>query len=68
MVSWDMTVKFMGITPHTKELTQLAKQERFSNIEEMQRQEITPEGNGIYYLSVNNRATNQKEFKAEIIQ
>ena len=63
MVGWDMTVKFLGLSPHIQELAQLAQKEGFSNIEE-----LTPQGDGIYYLSVNNRATNQTDFKTEIIQ
>ena len=57
-----MKVKFLGLSPHIQELLQLAKKEGFSNIEE-----LTPQGNGIYYLSVNNRATNQTDLKTETI-
>ena len=57
MVSWDMTVSFLGITPNIKELDKLAKDQGFTNIEE-----LTPLGDGLFYLSVNNRATNQTEY------
>ena len=65
MVSWDMKVKFFGISPHIKELVELAKQEGFSNIEEIKFLKSDKEGDAIYWLSVNDRGAKQKEFKCE---
>ena len=68
MVSWDMKVKFKGHSPNVKELLKLSKEQGFSNIENMEILTINKEGNAIYWLSVNDRGTEQKEFKAEIVK
>jgi len=60
MVSWDITIRFLGLSPNLKELESLAKAEGFSNIEE-----IRSLGDGLVYLVVNNRGLNQTEFKHE---
>jgi len=60
MVSWDIKAKFQGFSPHIQELTQLAKQEQFSNIEQ-----IKYLGNKIHRLTVNNRGIQQTEFITE---
>jgi hypothetical protein len=67
MVSWDMKVKFLGHSPNIKELQKLAKEQGFSNIESMKLLRID-KGNATYYLSVNNRGTEQTEFKTEIVK
>ncbi len=64
MVSWDMEVKFLGGSPHIKELTKLAKAEGFSNLESMEFKKFVGDS-AIYRLVVNNRGLQQKEFKAE---
>ena len=67
MVSWDLEVKFLGVSPNVKELVKLAKEERFSNIESLE--SLRDEGNDrIFRLIVNNRGLDQKEFKAEKIK
>jgi len=67
MVSWDMKVKFLGYNPHITELVMLAKERGFSNIEDMKLKKINKEGNATYWLSVNDRGIQQKEFKAEVV-
>lgn len=67
MVSWDLKVKFLGVSPNVKELVKLAEQEKFSNIENLEW--LRNEGSsGIFRLEVNNRATEQTEFKVEIVK
>ena len=68
MVSWDLKAKFKGHSPNVKELVKLAKEQGFSNIEEMHILNINEEGNALYWLVVNDRGTEQKEFKAEIVK
>lgn len=68
MVSWDLEVKFLGVSPNVKELIKLAKEEGFSNIEEIEHLKTNSEGNGVFRLVVNNRGLKQKEFKAEVIK
>ena len=67
MVSWDMEVKFLGHSPHIKELVKIAKQEGFSNIEDIEFKGFAGDS-AIYRLIVNNRGTEQKEFKAERVE
>lgn len=62
MVSWDIKVKFYGLSPNIRELEKLAKEQKFSNIES-----ITGEIDGTYILVVNDRGLNQTEFKFEVI-
>ena len=68
MVSWDMKVKFLGHSPHIKELVKLAKEQGFSNIEDMEQLDIDEEGSATYWISVNDRGLEQKEFKTEIVK
>lgn len=67
MVSWDMEVKFLGLSPHIKELQILAKKERFSNIESMEFINTNRDCESTYRLIVNNRGLEQTKFKAEKI-
>ena len=67
MTSVDMEVKFMGNSPHIKELMKLVKENGFSNIEDMKWLRTDKNGNATYWLSMNDRATEQKEFKVEIV-
>lgn len=62
MVSWDLKVKFLGLSPNIKELVQLAKKHNFSNIEE-----IRYNKDGTHTLIVNYRGLNQTELKSEVI-
>jgi len=67
MVSWDLEVKFLGVSPNIKELVILAKEERFSNIESIEW--LRDEGDDrIFRLCVNNRGLEQTKFKAEKIK
>ena len=67
MVSWDMKIKFFGLSPNVEELRRLARQEGFSNIEAMRF--IKAEGeDAIYWIAVNDRGTKQKEFKYEKVK
>ena len=68
MVSWDMEVKFFGLSPNIEELKRLAKQECFSNIEEMKFIKVDNDRMFIYRLIVNNRGLKQKEFKYEKVK
>ena len=69
MVSWDLKVRFLGYSPNIKELLKLAKEQGFSNIERMRFIKIDKDlTKGIYMLVVNDRGTEQKEFKAEVIK
>ena len=68
MVSWDLKVKFKGLSPHIKELERLAKQERFSNIESMEFIECNRDCQSTYRLVVNDRGINQTEFKYEMVK
>ncbi len=63
MVSWDLIAKFEGLSPHVKELELLAKQERFSNIESIER---NIDGN--YLIVVNDRGLEQTKFSAEVVK
>lgn len=68
MVSWDLKIKFKGLSPHIKELEKLAKQERFSNIENMEYIESDKNCRSTYLLVVNDRGTEQTEFKYEKVE
>ena len=65
MVSWDIKVRFLGATPHIKELQKLAREQGFSNIEEMKWLEVNDKCESTYLLIVNDRGLNQETFKAE---
>ena len=66
MVSWDMKVKFLGLSPNIKELVKLAKEHKFSNIESMEFIKADKNCSATYYMCVNNRGTQQTEFKCEV--
>ena len=63
MVSWDIKVKFLGCSPHYKEIMLLAKQEKFSNVEE-----IISNDDDTHTLIVNNRGIEQTKFKNEVMK
>ena len=67
MVSWDIKVKFLGVSPHIKELQKLAREQGFSNIEEIKWLEVNDKCESTYLLIVNDRGLNQETFKAEIV-
>jgi len=68
MVSWDIKVKFYGHSPNVKELTKLAKEEQFSNIERFECLRVDNDGCGIFRIVVNNRGMEQKKFLAEKLE
>ena len=68
MVSWDMNVRFFGLSPNIEELKRLAKQEQFSNIENMEYIESNKDCESIYRLVVNNRGIKQNKFKYEVVK
>ena len=68
MVSWDMKVKFAGLSPNVEELRRLAKQEGFSNIESMEFIKADSDCQSTYRLCVNDRGTKQKVFKFEKVK
>ena len=67
MVSWDIKVKFLGVSPNIKELQKLAREQGFSNIEEIKWLEVNDKCESTYLLIVNDRGLNQETFKAEIV-
>lgn len=65
MVSWDMEVRFTGLSPNVEELRRLAKQEGFSNIESMEYINSDKTLESVYRLVVNDRGLHQTKFKFE---
>ena len=68
MVSWDLEVRFAGLSPNVEELRRLAKQEGFSNIESIEyiKADIKADKTigSVYRLVVNDRGY-QTKFKFE---
>ena len=65
MVSWDFKAKFLGHSPHIKELMKLAKEQGFSNIESMMLEKVDKNDSSVYYFCVNNRGLKQTKFLGE---